>query len=248
MHPAVARLSRTLAAPVGWLVQALFPCRCVSCGTFGAWCCPACLAQVWYPRTLTCPACGVSDALGAFCPNCRGNLALRGVWAPLPYGHPVVRELLRAYKYEYVRELEPVLVNLLAATLRTYALPPAWGAVPRNAWVLCPVPLAPKRLRSRGFNQTETLARALAERTNLAWQNLLERTRSTKPQSDITDHAKRMANVQGAFCLSHGADVRGRAVILLDDVYTSGSTLEACAAELRRGGAAEVWGLAVAKG
>lgn len=230
-----------------WLQDALFPRSCLGCGKNGAWCCPACFASLTFRRQLTCPTCGEVSELGSFCARCQGGHALAGLWPAQPYGNPLVRGMVRALKFEGLTELVPKLGELLLATLRTYALPPAWHAVPHERWYLTPVPLHPRRLRGRGFNQAELLARYVSERGNLALALVLTRTRSTKAQSELADEV-RTKNVVDAFKLIHGTNLSGNAFILVDDVYTSGATMEECAKVLKAGGAAEVWGLVVAKG
>lgn len=232
---------------VRWITDALFPRACLGCGRSGSWCCPTCFAHLSFRRTLQCPACGEASELGSFCAPCQGNRALAGLWPAQPYGHPLVREMVRTLKFKGVTELAPVLGELLVATLRTYALPPSWHAVSRERWFLCPVPLHLRRLRGRGFNQAELLARYVCVRSGLTLAPVLRRRRSTKPQSELRDEA-RHRNVAHAFTLAPHAAVAGNAYILVDDVYTSGTTMEECARVLKEAGAAEVWGLVVAKG
>ena len=101
---------------------------------------------------------------------------------------------------------------------------------------LVPVPLAPVRLRERGFNQSELLARAVGNRLGLNVVDALVRTRSTVTQTRLAPDA-RAANVSGAFALAPGADVRGMHLVLVDDVATTCATLNACAAALFSAGA-----------
>jgi ComF family protein len=111
-----------------------------------------------------------------------------------------------------------------------------------GASVLVPVPLHRSRQRSRGFNQ----ARALAVHLGLPLSDALLRTRKTATQADLPA-SRRPANVRGAFALNRGAAVRGRVVVLIDDVSTTGATLNACAAVLIEAGAAEVRALTAAR-
>lgn len=239
--------SSILKYPWRWLVDALFPRACLSCGRVGTWCCPTCFASLTFRRQLTCPACGEVSELGSWCFGCQQGQALAGLWAAQPYGNPLVRNMIRELKFKGLSELVPTLGQLLTATLRTYELPPAWHAVPREQWFLCPVPLHPRRMRGRGFNQAELLAKYVSEHADLALAPVLRRPRNTRAQSKLDDEA-RTKNVTGAFKLAKGANVAGHAYILVDDVYTSGATMAECAKVLKAAGAAEVWGLVVAKG
>ncbi len=120
----------------------------------------------------------------------------------------------------------------------------ASNPMPGNTRV--PVPLHPRRLRSRGYNQAALLAHEIAKLTELrVGEGLLVRTKDTPPQVAATSRAQRRANVEGSFQCVGSTD--GLRVILIDDVATTGSTLSACAAELRAAGALSVWGLALAR-
>jgi ComF family protein len=116
-----------------------------------------------------------------------------------------------------------------------------------GADLLVPVPLHWTRLVRRRFNQAALLARALSKRTGIAFApDFLARARRTPPQGDLT-RAQRRANVRGAFKVRRAAGVRGKTVVLIDDVMTTGATFEACARALRRVGAKEVRALALAR-
>ncbi len=111
--------------------------------------------------------------------------------------------------------------------------------------VLTPVPLHPRRLRSRGYNQSALLAKELSKQLGLEVdQALLRRTNNTRPQVSASRDERR-ENVRGSFRCDGPAD--GRSVILVDDVATTGSTLSACAAVLKAAGASSVWCLVLAR-
>ena len=108
-----------------------------------------------------------------------------------------------------------------------------------------PVPLHPRRMRSRGYNQSELLARSLARETGLDLDvSSLSRVKNSGPQVGGNRELRR-SNVEGSF--QCGVDLTGRRIILLDDVTTTGSTLSACASELKGAGASSVWGLVLAR-
>ncbi len=107
--------------------------------------------------------------------------------------------------------------------------------------------MAKKRLRERGFDQAELLAREVGRLLDLPVRPVLGKTRNTGPQSELEEESARRANARGAYALLPGIDLTGRRVVLVDDVVTSGSTLSECAALLRQGGAAEVYCLTLAQ-
>ncbi|NDL68287.1 ComF family protein [Anaerotalea alkaliphila] len=113
--------------------------------------------------------------------------------------------------------------------------------------VLCPVPLHPSRERARGYNQAGILTGRMARRLSIPEARLLVRVRKTKPMKDLGD-LERLANIQGAFALKKNQDVRGRNVLVVDDIFTTGATLDACAKVLMEAGAREVWILVLALG
>jgi ComF family protein len=121
---------------------------------------------------------------------------------------------------------------------------------PADELVVVPVPLHRAKLRQRGFDQAELIARAALKlspqvRTRLA-AGLLERRRETPSQTGLTSHQRR-ENVRGAFGITHPEAVRGRCALVVDDVYTTGATVSECTRVLRRAGAARVWVATVAR-
>ena len=151
----------------------------------------------------------------------------------------VLRDLVHALKYRQRRSVAP----RLAALMRVRC-----GGVLAGADAVVPVPLHPRREWTRGFNQADEIARRLG----LPRWPLLRRTRRTRPQADL-EAGERWRNVQGAFALRRGLgarrvrSLRGACVVLVDDVSTTGATLEACATVLREGGAVQVRALTVAR-
>jgi ComF family protein len=159
--------------------------------------------------------------------------------AAVRYGE-VAREAVHAFKFGRRRALAAPLAALLTETCAD-DLP---AGVPG---LLAPVPLHPRRERERGFNQALLLARRIGS----AWKvpvcaDVLVRTLATRPQTELTAEARR-ANVGRAFALRRPELVAGRHVVLVDDVFTTGSTVTACARCLRDGGASAVGVLTVAR-
>lgn len=215
----------------------LLPARCGSCGRLGAWLCPDCRARCRRLEEPLCPRCGVElPFLKASCGCAHRLRALRRLRAAAAYEGPVERAIQRL-KYEGWRPLARPLAGLLADRLVVDGL---------AATQLVPVPLHPARQRQRGFNQAELLAEDLRRRLRLTPAGgRLVRLRDTPSQVGL-DRVRRAENVAGAFRWE-GQDLRGAAVAVIDDVATTGATLEACASALREAGAGAVTGLAVAR-
>lgn len=110
-----------------------------------------------------------------------------------------------------------------------------------------PVPLHAGRLADRGFNQTELIFHPWTEAAGWTWLDVLTRSRPTRPQWELP-LAERRKNIKGAFTLTRPELVRGKTILLVDDIVTTGLTLNECARQLKRGGATKVIGLALAGG
>ncbi len=170
------------------------------------------------------------------CPLCR--LGLRGFDAAYSYGayEGVLRELIHLFKYGRIRTLARPLGEYLAV------------AIPHDQRfdLIVPVPLHWRRRLARGFNQAALLAAAVARRYALPVAPAVRRRRGTPSQAGLTN-AQRRANMAGAFRVRRPEQVRGRRVLLVDDVMTTGATAAACAAALKRAGASHVTLLTLAR-
>lgn len=200
--------------------------------------CPFCRRVLEDPGASACPACvpelpwlegGAEERSVEFADGCFSPLAYRDA----------VPEAVRLYKFGRVRALARPFGALMARHLD--------GCLERRPDLICWAPLSGRRLRERGFDQAELLAREVGRRLSVPVGPALEKTRHTAPQSGLEDLSARRDNVRGAYALLPGADLAGKRVALVDDVVTSGSTLSACAALLRQGGARGVYCLTLAQ-
>jgi ComF family protein len=153
----------------------------------------------------------------------------------------VAKELILLYKYRRLRALGPDLARFLYAGLNEDA-GLWWGAD-----VLIPVPLHPRRQRQRGFNQSELLAGELSNLTGISMHaGLLRKRRDALPQTSLTGESRR-DNLLGAYCVKNGRVLSDQVVILVDDVFTTGSTLQECSRTLLEAGAREVRAVSIAQ-
>lgn len=170
------------------------------------------------------------------CALCRSGL--RGFDAAYSYGayEGTLRKLVHLFKYAGMKPLAQTFAGFLSA------------ALPRTESFDCitPVPLHWRRQWRRKFNQSELLARAIARRTGISVLLALRRVQPTAVQAGLSNTARRR-NVAGAFRCRRTEGVRGKRILLIDDVLTTGATASACAAALKRAGAARVAVLTIAR-
>lgn len=242
-----SQVYRWIESCAGWL----WPPRCVLCGGCGRLpdydLCAACEAE--FPLvSMPCARCGLPRAAltatepGDGCDRCRAlDLPYARCLAPWAYEFPVTR-LVQALKYEGALANARILGSQIAAVAG-----PALCALSREQAppLLVPMPLHPSRLIERGFNQSGEIARIVARRLELRLaESALHRTRATAPQVGLARH-ERAGNLKGAFA-ADARVVAGRAVILVDDVVTTGSTVAEAARTLleARATTVHVWAAA----
>ena len=237
------------------LSSVLFPADCRVCGLPLAGftllpVCSACWNDLPAQSGTLCTRCGEAVDFASdesLCRPCRATPPDFTKAVAFGVYQTKLRSLLHLLKYDGMEPLAKRLGALLADSV--LALPD----LPADLLAV-PVPLYGKKRRSRGFNQSELLARGLmaAIRQRLPETQiklaaaLLVRQRATESQAGLTPHARR-ANVRGAFFVPHPETIQGRNILLIDDIYTTGATARACSTALRRAGAATVWVATVAR-
>ncbi|OGO01760.1 MAG: hypothetical protein A2Y72_00525 [Chloroflexi bacterium RBG_13_53_26] len=222
----------------GALLDLLFPQRCINCQREGQLLCSTCSGAAPRLRPLICQHCGMPWSSSSLCNACRSHpLKLDGLRSVF-YFEGIIRQSIHLLKYDNLRALAVPLATLMREYLDTAALP---------GEILVPVPLHKRRIKERGYNQSALLARQLGRQVNLfVWENSLVRLRDTPPQARTTSAEERRRNVAGAFVCAD-LRLRGKKVILIDDVATTGATINAAAEALWKVGASSVWALTLAR-
>jgi ComF family protein len=221
----------------GKLVDFFFPPHCVGCGREREFICVSCRQSL---PNLVPPLCSTCSKPmdGESCSSCRRwRLEINGIRSPYAF-EGLMRQAIYRLKYGYWTALAEPLGGLLARYLQS-------SPVPMDAVV--PVPLHPWRLRERGYNQSALLAREVGKLLSVpVVEGWLVRQSNGRAQVKTADAAERRRNVEGAF-RCRDERLAGKHVVILDDVCTTGATLDSCAVALKKAGVASVWGLTLAR-
>lgn len=234
-----------------FLLDLIFPKFCVDCAKEGDWLCQGCQKEILPVKTQVCPDCGIISQNGKFCHDHQKPHGLSGIIVAAYYEEGPTKELIHNFKYNHILELKEILGDLLVKALKDNI-----GAI-QGETIITAVPLHFLRRSQRGYNQSELLAEVVVEKINenrpkagQPWVenfNILKKIRRTKPQVKFSGK-KRRKNLQNSFKFNKNFNVLGRTIILVDDVTTTGTTLNECAQVLRAAGARRVWGLVIARG
>ncbi len=219
------------------ILDLLFPPKCAGCGSWGRWLCDDCLRSIRFLEEPCCRFCGAPLDEWGVCPSCSLEPhSLEGIIS-VAYFEGSIQKAVHLFKYRGRTALAPTLAELMASQVLRH---------PVRADGIVPVPLHPSRLKERGYNQSALLAESLGRRLGLPVINgALERIRCTRPQVGLSAQ-ERKENVKGAF-RAYPSLVAGKDLILVDDVCTTGATLEECGLALKDAGAGLIWGLTLAR-
>lgn len=237
--------------PSAWLLDLLFPIHCIGCRTLSnryPYLCKHCFASLSVHRASECIGCKQPSLLGYTCNLCQADNAVDQLVIIAPYNQPILEKLVTLYKYHFI----PSLVSSLFALTKKY-LHQMFNRqrmnILRDNPLLVPVPLSRRRMNWRGFNQAELLAEQLSKTFQISMASeALSRIRHTTPQVQAKDRAIRLENLARAFYCPTPNEVQGRNIILIDDVCTTGTTLNECAKVLKSAGAHRVTALVIARG
>ena len=222
-----------------FLLDLFFPKNCLGCKQPDTYLCRDCFNKIPLAANNACFFCQEITGNGRICLNCKKEIYLDGVISATDYKNPLIRELIRAFKYHYVQELAGPLSQLMIRVLEQ-----------NFQFLIIPIPLHRHRLRYRGFNQAELIAEKIAEHFQLPTEkNALKRKISRTPQAKISDIEKRKLNIENSF--DAGPEIKSienKIVLLVDDVITTGATLNEAAKILKQNNAKEVWAITIAKG
>lgn len=228
------RFHRWLWKAIDWL----YPPRCAGCSAPGVRLCSRCTASVKIiDQEKVCPLCGIPQPASEICPECKTySPAFTAVRSWGLYEGPL-REAIHHLKYQSDLGISEDLAKPLSHLLHELR----W-----QVDLISPVPLSQQRMRSRGYNQSSIIARWVAQANGIPFQPAaLIRSRDTISQVGLSGEERRK-NVTGAF-VSNEEIVRGKSILIVDDVTTTGATMQACSLALNERGARQIYGLTLAR-
>lgn len=245
------------------ILDTLFPISCAFCQKPEEWICQECLDKIEILTEQVCPYCEkIPSSQGKICSHCQEIFwtknkpaSLDGLIVTSRYEKMGLARLIHFYKYNFVQDLSWPLGKLL---LKAF-----WKNNSPLPDQIVPIPLHRRRLRWRGFNQAELLAKYLSENLSPGFiiplaGDIVERKKYTTAQMKIKNYQERQKNLQGAFVLNYEvetqnfasqnfASLQDKTILLVDDICTTGSTLFECAQVLKQAGAQKVWGIVLAR-
>jgi len=222
------------------ILDTLFPKLCVSCRTEGQHLCEDCFSLLSLANTTS--------------PLPRSS-PLAGLFSATSYQDRLVQKIIHNFKYPpFLKGLSLPLASLIIAHLalldkpHSFNNPRVQNQPQHNQYVLIPMPLHKKRLRWRGFNQAEEIAKQLSNILMMPLcSDILVKTKHTTPQIELSEEERKI-NIVGVFAVQNPEFVTNKKILLVDDVYTTGSTMEEAANVLKEAGARQVFGVVVARG
>lgn len=235
-------MANLLSFGLNIIADVFYPKYCFGCQRGGSYLCKFCMSQIPALAKTVCVVCNKQSKNGFTHPECKTNLAPDRLLSAFPYQYSTVSEMIITGKYYFIPEAFAVLGALAAD--RLFALPHDNSPPPElSGFYICAIPLHPTKQRWRGFNQSEIIARTIAQGLHLQYLPILQRTKNTRTQKDL--HAiARQTNMQNAFACPTPAPEK---IILIDDVSTTGQTFLSASAALKQAGAQTVWCLSIAK-
>lgn len=221
-----------------FIIDIFFPPKCAHCGKVGFSICPGCLEEIQLNIVQVCPGCNKISASGKYCPRCRPKNHLLAVTTCGIFRDPVLKDAIHDFKYNGIYSLAPTLSEIIIKKILKEKI---------KFDVITFVPIAKNRERKRGYNQSELLTKEVAKKFEKPLFDKFLKVKYTKPQVGLSGKARR-ENLKNSFYINQKyKDVFGKKVLLIDDVCTTGSTLNECARVLKKSGAKTIWAVVLAR-
>ncbi len=224
------------------IIDILFPKFCLNCGKEGSLLCEDCFSLIDINSYTFCHVCGKRTPDFKICPNCRRKTNLSGIFFATYYKDTIAKMLIQKLKYPpFIREISKVLAKIIISHLSLLEF-----SFPENS-LFVPIPLFQKREKWRGFNQSAEIAKELSSYYGIPFsKDILFKIRETLPQVELKSK-ERKENIKDSFYIKEDINIKGKTIFLIDDVYTTGSTLEESAQIIKKGKPKDIFGLVVAR-
>ncbi len=218
-----------------------FPKKCLGCSKSGGYLCEQCWSKLQFQHEQICPYCEKDSLEGKAHFNCLKQSCLSGNISVLKYSNPLSKRILHQFKYAYISDLKTLIGQIIYKYLSTNNKITSFTNFIKSRPVIIPIPLHKKRQSWRGFNQSELISKEIAKYFDLKVNNnCLYRKKETLPQVDLR-RKQRKENIKGVFRVDKSNPLENKKVLLIDDVWTTGSTLREAAKSLRGNFDCKVW-------
>lgn len=215
-----------------FFLELLFPKSCLNCAKPGTYLCQDCLSLIDIPENIF-----------------LSSKILSAVFIASDYNNFIIKKLIHQFKYQpFAKNLSETLASLIILYFNNFKKPPQFYTGPnKQEFLLIPIPLSPNRLKWRGFNQAKEIAKHLSKFLKIPLaSNVLIKTKETLNQTDLLKE-QRKQNIKNTFVCQNKEIIKNKNIILVDDVFTTGATMEEAAKILKQSGAQKIYGIAVAK-
>lgn len=231
-----------------FLADIFYPRRCLGCQKLifelsESHLCSYCLATIEMKKDFICAFCDSPTILGKTCPFCRKRHYLDQLLTASDYKNLQIQKMVKGLKYRFLASLALDIGNFMAK----YFKEKIGHRLNSEDLLVTAVPLHRKRLNWRGYNQSELIAQKIIEFFGWHYDKILDKKSQRPPQADIKDRQIRIQNANAAFVCKKPELVQGKTILVIDDVSTTGSTLDDCARALKGAGAREVIGFVFAR-
>ena len=231
----------------------VFPVKCIGCGVFSKqnrhdYLCKSCIQSIPIKKNFECIGCSKKSSLGRTCLECRDDFAIDQLLIVSDYKNHLVEKSIKTLKYRLIPEiadcLNPIFKKYLAWLVKDKKID-----ILTDNPLLIPVPLHYRRLNLRGFNQAEIIAKKISEILLCEFKpEILSKKSASPPQADIEDRKQRLENIKNIFKINLPSEIKNRNIILIDDICTTGATLNETTRILKDNGAKKIIGFVVARG
>lgn len=230
---------------LNFFLDCLFPTYCLNCKKFlsskkKSFLCKDCFEKIEIESKTYCPSCLKESNQNCPCEN-RSSIDIFGF--ATSYQDPLIKNLVYKYKYRFIKKMDLNLANIIIAYLKKSSLIKQID----SKWILIPIPLHKSRENWRGFNQSQRITNIIGSKLNLTTYKNLVRIKKTKTQAKALNQKDRKENLSRSFKVNFPQEIENKKIILIDDIRSSGATLEEAAKSLKLAKANKIIAVVIAK-